>query len=95
MRGGWPNATLFLVFFDEWKHPPPFPKNAKGSFRGSGGGWFLTRSTPIFTILYATPCLLLLFLYIYYDLYTSLYLPLPLIYELLTTISPNQYPRNR
>jgi hypothetical protein len=49
------NATSFFVFFEEWKHPPPFPKNGGGPVRVRGGGRVLDRSTPILTTPYIYP----------------------------------------
>jgi hypothetical protein len=40
------------VFFEEWKHPPPFPKNGGGPVREFGGGRVLDRSTTNFTTPY-------------------------------------------
>ena len=49
------NATHFLVFLEEWKHPPQFPKNAKVRSGDFGGGRVLDRSTTNFTTLYIYP----------------------------------------
>ena len=39
-------ASFISCDSNEWKHPPPFPKNDFGLSQGTGGGWFLVRITP-------------------------------------------------
>lgn len=85
------STSFFLIFLCDWKHPPPFPKNAPEVSQGTGGGWFLVRIPPFLPLPLSFPYLSLYLSYYLYPIFKHLKFSSYAYSLMYSYISPSPY----